>query len=153
MTTRALLTHYKMVDVDTIYVLLKKREKPLRMTVLKENHIKFEIGKEYKIDSSSNLDYLYADVKYTLWGKLKRFFFQPPPFYIIINYEDGRSVACQAIVPILKTGVLLNQKTGNIEFFNKPGFNPGKAISFRFDANRGFDSEIDAVIKEVKIEQ
>ncbi len=156
-TKQAMLSNYKLDDVDSFYILLKKRERPLKINFINEKRIKLELGKEYKIDSTSNLLYLYADVKYNLLGKIKRFLFQPPPLYVILTYNDGTSVSYQAILPIIKTGVLLNQKIETIgdaaRFFDKPGFNTGKIIRFRFEAKYGFNPEIEALIKEAKIEQ
>jgi hypothetical protein len=140
-----------------IYLLLKKREQPLKMAVVNVTQGKLEIGKAYTIGNTSDLLYLYADVKYDLPGKIRRFLFQPPPLYVILTYDDGRSVEYQAILPILKTGVLLNKKIETIndaaKFFDNQGADNGKITGFRFVAEGGFNPEIDAVIKEVKIVQ
>lgn len=139
-----------------LYILLKKREKPMKLTIIKEMKVSFEIGKTYLLDTTTNLQYLYADVQYDLIGKIKRLLFQPPQLKVILTFNDGRSYEYQAIVPILGTGVLLNPKIENIndvaKFFSSKDKNKDKIQYIQFEADYGFKPEINGVIKELKIE-
>lgn len=154
-TKRAMLSHYEVVNSDSLYLLLKKRKQPLKLTTLQETKTVLEIGKEYKIKDSEDIQYLYANVEYNIWGKLKRLFFQPPPLHVVLTYEDGTSITYKAISSILKTGVLINRKVedtpdAELIFRNTPGKGV-KVTSLLLKGEYGFDGKVEAVIKEVAV--
>lgn len=167
-TKKALLSNYHLVAVDTSFsnefieidtlkkiklLLLQKNKEPLKMIKAKESSIKLELDKPYMIPKSDALYYLYTDVTYTLWGKIQSFLYQPPQLEVEFVYQDDTKWRFKAIVPILKTGVLINKKIHTTDdaatFFETKGLqNIGvKSIKF-YTENKGFNSLIQAKMVE-----
>jgi hypothetical protein len=73
-----------------------------------------------------------------------------------VKYEDGSTQRYQAIVPIMKTGVLINKKVDSkndaIVFFMYQAGRNQNISSIRFEASNGFDGSIRATIKEILFE-
>ena len=139
---------------DSAMLLFKSRSKPLKLDVLGEKQISVQLGEEYKIDHDDNLQFLYANVEYDLWGKLSSFFYQPPQLVIGLRHADGQLVYCAGIIPILKTGVLLNRKVDNCDearalFSGRPD-RASDITGIIFYASPGFKPEIKATIREIK---
>jgi len=55
------------------------------------------------------LQYSRILVRYSLWGKIRSFFFQPPPFEVRITLDNGNSWTYRGVKPILEGGVLVNK--------------------------------------------
>jgi len=112
-----LISDYKPVDSlfvwkagkDTSF-LLKKRTAPLKSTesLIQDTEIVF--NKKYNIPKTNNLIYLSADIKYSVWGKLLKFLYQPPIIYIKLFFEDGLTDTYRIVVPEIKHGVIINKK-------------------------------------------
>jgi len=94
---------------DTSF-LLKKRVAPLKSTenLIQEKEIVF--NKKYNVPKTNNLIYLSADIKYSDWGKLLKFLYQPPIIYIKLFFEDGLTDTYRIVVPEIKHGVIINKK-------------------------------------------
>ncbi|HEX2549093.1 MAG TPA: hypothetical protein VHM20_04635, partial [Gammaproteobacteria bacterium] len=140
----------------TVFLLFKKRKTPLAMKVKKERSAIVKIGEELNISKTDHLQYLYADIQYNFLGKIQRLLFQPPQIDVIVKYEDGSTQRYQAIVPIMKTGVLINKKVDSkndaIVFFMYQAGRNQNISSIRFEASNGFDGSIRATIKEILFE-
>ncbi len=136
-------------------LLLKKRTKPLTTQTIKKTTFYLTINEEYIVPESDQLLYLYANVKYNLMGKLLRIFSQPPPLMVRIKYNDGTEEVYRAILPILKTGVLINKKiTTTAEaagFFFNQGRNNTKIVGIKFEAGYGFEKNIEAYLEEIRL--
>jgi hypothetical protein len=139
-----------------VYLLFKKRETPLKQKIVKEKELVIEIGKEYPIEASVNPQYLYANIEYNLFGKVKRLFFQPSPIDIILYCEDGTSQRFPALVPIMKTGVLINKKTDtraeSLMFYLDKGKNNKNITKIKFVANHGYKDTIKVTFREIAFE-
>lgn len=140
---------------NNIYVLLKKRKQPLQLSVTKTTEIEMEMGKDYPIENSGGLQFLYADVEYDLKGKLQRLLFQPPPLEVVLTFENNTSAKFRAVVPILKTGVQISHLVQDTYFaalyFSKQGKLNDKIKSIRFVSESGFNPTIKARIEEMQI--
>lgn len=127
----------------------------MTIQTIKKITIPLTINEEYVVTDSKQLLYVYADVKYNLIGKFLRVFFQPPPLMVRMKYNDGTEEKYRAIVPILKTGVLINKKiTTNVEaaaFFYNQGRNNKKIVSLTFEAGYGFEKNIKADMEEIRL--
>ena len=171
-TKRALLSQYHLIAADTLFknefwesdtsskaklLLLQKNIEPLKFSKANETSIKLVLGEPYIIPKSDNvLCYLYANVTYTLWGKIQGFLYQPPQLEIELMYQDGTKCRFKAIVPILKTGVLINKKIHTTDdaaiFFRTKGVQNVGVISVKFyTENKGLNSFIQAKIVEYKV--
>jgi hypothetical protein len=111
------------------------------------------LGEELKITSGEYLQYLYADIQYSFIGKIRRFLFQPPSVYVVLRYEDGTEQRYKAIVPIMKTGVLINKRTDSrydaINFFMEGSVNNPNVTSIHFEAKNGIEESIQIKIKKM----
>lgn len=93
------------------YIYLKKSQHPLNLVsnkLISERTIK--VGEELDIPKSRDPLYMYAEIDLNWIGKLKSFFLHPDPLLISFLYEDSTIRSYQAIIPIFKTGVLVNMR-------------------------------------------
>ncbi len=63
--------------------------------------------------------YLHADVSYNFFGKISRLFFQPPYLRCLVSYEDGQEESFRIPPPILKGGILVNERVVSNDEFNR----------------------------------
>ncbi len=70
-------------------------------------HIKF--GEEITVKKTADLQYAQFLVEYSLWGKIRRFFFQPPALMVTFTLDNGETKIFRAIKPILADGVITNK--------------------------------------------
>ena len=169
-TKRVMLTNY-LID-DTIQfkgfiewnerfnkvILFKKNPHPLKLTNIKSKKQILVINNWYQVDTSSSLQYLFADVKYSLLGQIKRFLYQPPILTIKLKYDNDSIKEFRAPIPILKTGVLINKKVTNTDdaytFYNTHGKENKNIIAFCFFANNnwGFVNNFESEFKTYIVE-
>lgn len=88
-TKMVMLTNYRVIDtfrvasdamklgVNEDFILLEKRERPLKMIEIKTKTFPYCLGDTLEIPVKENLTYLQIDFKYTFIGKMMRLFFQP----------------------------------------------------------------------------
>jgi len=140
------------------FILLNKRISPLKLVEIGSKSILYEIGDTLEIPKSDNLIYLYADFEYTLFGKIRRFLYQPNRLAAEIAYKGTGSPSYNiAIKPILKAGVLANKKVltydDAYEFFKTQGKNNIDFRSIRFTPKSlGIKDKAIITLKEFKIE-
>ncbi|QNA44998.1 hypothetical protein [Lacibacter sediminis] len=112
-TQLALLQNYHMIDSVTIpgkeLLLFKKNSvaKQLHKKLLLDTVL--ELNKKITIPQTDKLLFMECDFAYTMPGKLRRFFYQPPAIYLQLQVNDTTSYNVKALFPIVKTGVLLNK--------------------------------------------
>ena len=137
---------------------LVRREQPLKTTFTKQSTTSLEIGKPFLIDNTGNLLYMFADVQYTLLGRLRSLLFQSPPLFVELTYMNGTRTSHRAVKPILKTGVLLNKKINNYEeairFFQTIGRDnmDVKSIQFTTPSPHYFHVNIPVEIWRLQVE-
>ena len=142
MTKLSMLTNYQIDDtihllnrdpytsVNLDFILLKKRNKKFKIKEVKSTKLTYRIGDTLHIPKTNNLLYLYADVKYSFYGKLKKYLFQPNIFNADILYEEfSNPIKYRAVIPLLKGGVLVNKRIvwfdDAISFFDLEKVNKG----------------------------
>jgi hypothetical protein len=126
-TKRAVCQNYQVVDsffVDDSYnsgyktterwlqkyLLLQRRTVPLQATVKAQSPGELTLNENFNVDTGSAPQYLYANFEYTLAGKIKGLLFQPSIVYVVFTYENGKTDSVKALLPIMKSGVLINKK-------------------------------------------
>ncbi len=119
----ALLKWYSTVDVVGDKILLKRKSMPSWKTkqLLYSGHAK--LGERIKIISGTNILSLTSDVDYSFFGKILRTFYKPPPLTIRFLTDSGWSKRYRLIVPIVKSGVIINPIVNDLssakDFFDR----------------------------------
>lgn len=139
------------------YLLFRKRKTPLQMKQEEESEQVIRIGEEFSIRKTVYPQYLYADIRYSVMGKIQRLLFQPPEMKITVTYEDGTRQTYRVIIPIMNTGVLINKRTDTPYdaslFFFYEGRRNANATSIKFEASDGgFEDEIKTKFTTVRFE-
>jgi hypothetical protein len=119
--------------IDTLF-LLKKREIPLNIKEKIITDTSFIFNTKFSIPKTDDLIYLSAEIKYSNWGKLLKFLYQPPIIYIRLFYDNGSSGLFRLILPEIEHGVVINKKliTNNDAYllFNYQGRRNERITSF-----------------------
>ncbi len=109
-TKLALFSHYTMIGELNGDLILKKKSTVYNETKpQKTDAVNIKFGEEIHLKKSDNLQFARFFVDYSLWGKIKRFFFQPPVLTITFTLENGDTKTYRAVKPILAGGVILNK--------------------------------------------
>jgi hypothetical protein len=147
-TKMAIFSHYRVAGEVGGDLLLKKAALiPLRKEA--EDAIDGQLGSDIPVDSRYDLQYSRIFVRYSLWGKIKRFLYQPPALTITFLLDNGDSVTYPAISTMLEDGIILNKYVDILQDFRlliQSGGRAGAAIKqIRIDEdpdNKGFEREI-----------
>lgn len=168
-TKRALLENYIPVDTYSLNsfvwqgdvdlaILLKRREAPLHLRFERQETSKTRVDKWIATDTSSALQYLWADINFSFKGEIKRILFQAPRLMMKLRFEDGTEKSYAAIVPILKTGILINQRIADTNdaytFFSSAGKTNKKIIAVQFYSDEAgmFKPVINVTLKSYSVE-
>jgi hypothetical protein len=108
-TRIAILQNYQLRNYAWDNLLLEKLAKPIPIQRKITSKGKVRLFENIKIKESDEIQCLYADVEYSLLGKLRRLLFQAPELFITLNTEDGMQYSYKAITTILKGGVIINK--------------------------------------------
>ena len=99
--------------------MLKKRTSPLIISTEKSNEQLYKLGDKIWIKEYSQIQLSRIEIDYNMWGKLRRFLFQPPALYVKIGLEGGEEIESKAIVTNLSSGVILNHYVSSTDEFIK----------------------------------
>ena len=92
-------------------ILFKKNPNSKHLTIMESKSFSINTGETLKLKKTENLLYLYADIKYSFLGQLRRILFQPNLISVYIKYENDPTIYnFRAIVPLINNGVLINKK-------------------------------------------
>ncbi|TAG52936.1 MAG: hypothetical protein EAZ27_11635 [Cytophagales bacterium] len=157
-TKRGILQNYDIVQnstqKDSCYLLFKKNIQSKVEFKTEIINFKTDINNSIKVPFDSLNLYMFANVRFNLFGKLIRFLLKTPYLKIEFIYDDNSKEVFKSVIPILETGVLINRKvTNNKEansFFSGNLNNLKRINSFRFMYDFGIEDEID--LKFVRIE-
>ena len=117
-TKLAILSRYMVVSKIKTDILLKKRPTPIDLPKPGNGEtFRAKFGEDIPVKKTRGLQFAKISVHYSLWGKIRRFFFQPPLLKISITSESGDAQSFRAIKPILAGGVILNKYIDNTEAF------------------------------------
>lgn len=90
--------------------LLKHTPQARRLIPVATNEVDLSLGKTFTVPESTNLIFLMLQVQRSSLGKLTASMAYPSLLTVNFNYQDGSSSNFRAVLPILKSGVLLNRR-------------------------------------------
>ena len=109
----------------------------------------WRLGEDIPVNNRSDLQHVRWVVHYTLWGRIRRWFFQPPPLKMTMTFDDSAQKTFRAAPPMLEDGLLLNKYVNTLldfELLMRSGGQLGGSIrSIRFEADStigGFENSI-----------
>lgn len=102
---------------DTLLVLKKKNVSLLQSKVIEESSTPLNKWRKNKLPQNG-LNWVAADIEYNLWGKIRRFFFQPPKLWVEVRYSDGTTQKWPVMLPTVSTG-MPTQRLESFEEMNK----------------------------------
>jgi len=113
--THAQLALRMRYDLDTITVtprgdtllLLHRRRVVYRPKNRPIRTQRIGFGQAVSIPPGEGVAVLRADLRYSLWGKLRSVLFQAPVLRALVTYDDGRQAEFILPKPILESGILL----------------------------------------------
>jgi hypothetical protein len=153
-TKLAILSRYDIDRKIDDQLLLKLRTNPRKLIEGKSKTINAKLGQEIIIPRTSSLNFSKIKIEYSLLGKLKRLFFQPPHLIIRLTMENGEEYNYRAVVPILAGGVIINKFIDSNEEFelllrSNGGMNSNiTKIQFASSELGGFKNDIKLITKE-----
>lgn len=110
MTKLAILRNYTIAGKIGSDLLLEKRSVPLGMPAAeREETLHAKFGENIQVGKTNDIQFSRIYVKYSLWGRIRSFFFQPPALKISIVPEGGGGQTFRAVKPILAGGVISNK--------------------------------------------
>jgi hypothetical protein len=109
------LAHYDVVAEESSYVLVQRRQSPLRMEKKLVRTGQLRLGEPLSIQPSAGLQVIEFDIDYSNRGKLRRVLYQPRALSLSIA-SDGKPQNYRTIVPILQAGVITNVHVNDAMF-------------------------------------
>ena len=107
-TRRALLTHYEIVQRIPDYLLLQRRVDPLAIEETPGPAGMARLGEFIELPPSDSLQFITADIQYSLLGKLARFFYQPRLLWVTVEFEDGETRRYRAVKTMVNDQALVD---------------------------------------------
>lgn len=117
-TLLAILKCYKPVHIWKDRLLLLKQKTIQKPAIIKLHTSKFKLGEEFQISADSMahvIKVLKIKSSYNWFGKLMKFFFQPPHLVLTITTEDGKSVSYNTVPILLDKGLIVNSRIDNVQ--------------------------------------
>ena len=157
-TRRALLTHYQIVQRTPEFLLLQRRMEPLTMTEMPGPSGTARLGEYIDLPSSDALQFITADIEYSLAGKLLRFFYQPRLLWTTVEFEDGETRSYRAVKTMVNDQVLVDPFFETLDdaqvYIDSLGQDSRrvKRISFETDSPRAFQPEFTYHITQYSVE-
>ncbi|MFT4032462.1 MAG: hypothetical protein QM669_08575 [Siphonobacter sp.] len=159
----AMAQHYKIkketftAQNDTLLILEKQPTvKKYRNLAKQEAVAQVENWCYIPPEKTANLQWLTCKIDYSVWGKLRRFFFQPPRIDLEVKYADGTIEKRPAVPTTFTSGFPLqriNSKEEHYNWFQDGGIKNTRIIAFRFTAREpGFVSNYQYQIQNYALE-
>lgn len=140
-------------------ILLKHTPGARRLVPILTNEVSLTWDQPLNIPATTNLIFLTLNVNETLSGKLKSFILSPGMLAVNFRYSDGSSTDYRAVLPILKTGVLVNHRvespgeTRNCLQIKTDQNMTVSSINFNTSSAWAFQTPFRGAIVEYRIEQ
>ena len=117
-TKLAILEHYSVVGEIRGDLLLKKRAGSSNLSGPGQEESRMvALGEDIPINQIPGIQYSRFFIDYSLSGKIRRFFYQPPALKVVFTFANGATESFRAIKSILADGVLVNKYiSGQQEF-------------------------------------
>jgi hypothetical protein len=153
-TKLALFNRYRIIGEAGKDLILQKR--PINYKALipgNKTSLKVKFGEDIPIKNTMDLQYAQINVEYSLWGKIMRFFYQPPTLPITFIFNSGDTRTIKGIKSVLGDQVIVNKYVESTPDFQLLMQSSGrisaniKSIRFGTDGKHsGFKDNITMVI-------
>lgn len=151
----SLLENYAIAHQEGGMFLLKRRDTaaPFKRTLISQGS--YSLDKEFKFKNTGTLQFVKLKIKYSLAGKILRFFYKPSPLVISIK-AGGTKKDYRGIVPILNGGVIGNleiQSPDSIKNFFEHNFEaitPVEHLRFHTKHDWAYERDFDYEVYELK---
>jgi hypothetical protein len=100
---------YQNIESASVF-LLKHITCSRRLIPIATNEVSLELGESLPIPTTTNLVFLTLEVNRTILGKLTSAALSPSMLIACFEYQDGTPGYYRAVLPILKTSVLVNRR-------------------------------------------
>jgi hypothetical protein len=156
-TKLAILKNYEVIDRSWKYLLLRKLRRPGTIETVKRTKGTAKINEYFSVSKTTDLQYLKPDIEYSLLGKLKRFFHQPPQLSVSFILSNGEIKTFKAIKTVVNAGVIINKYVeGNTQmdlFISHNGVSNRriKEVKFHTDTPWGFKKDFTYTNELIKI--
>jgi hypothetical protein len=118
MTKLAVLNNYRITGELDGDLILRKKAAPQRSPKMQNAEtVNIKFGEDIPIKKTNDIQYARFFVEYSLWGKIKRLFYQPSALMITFTLDDGATKTFRAVKPILADGVIINKYVENTQDF------------------------------------
>ncbi|HWA34027.1 MAG TPA: hypothetical protein VG737_07855, partial [Cyclobacteriaceae bacterium] len=148
-TKLAILSQYKITGEFNGQLIMGKADSPLRAERIKTTRSEAKLGESIQVPGGVALQFAKVDVKYSLWGKIRRLLFRPPGLTVKFTLSNGDTYSYKAITSILSGGVIINRFVDTqeeLEFFLRcRGELNTRVKKIEFDptdGDNGFDENI-----------
>ena len=139
---RARLDNYASDYAGPGTLLMRRRNAPVLRTSEPLGAASLRWNQDAAVPSSTDWVILYADVRPTVWGKLRRLLFRLDPIWLMAEFRSGHKERWRIMRPNLEDGVLINQlpqDLGDIALLGRGCALPDPVVSIRLEADRPQD--------------
>jgi hypothetical protein len=139
---RSRLDRYAPDYADHRTLLMRRRIAPVFRTAESLGAASLRWDQDVVVPSSTDWVILHADVRPTIWGKLRKLLFRLDPVWLQVEFRSGRKERWRAMRPNLESGVLINQlpqDLGDIALLGRGCALPDPVVSIRLEADRPQD--------------
>lgn len=139
---KARLNSYVSDYADQRTLLMHRRSMPVLRSSEPLGSATLRWRQDVVVPSSTDWVVLYADVRPTAWGALRKLFFRLDPIWLQVEFRSGRKERWRVMRPNLKNGVIMNQlprDLGDIALLGRGCALPDPVASIRFEADRPQD--------------
>ena len=105
---------YQRIEPARVF-LLKHAPHLRRLIPVATNEVSVALGQPLSLPTTTNLVFLTLEANRTIFGKWTAAAVSPGMLMACFEYQDGSSAYYRAILPILKTGVLVNRRVVSLE--------------------------------------
>ena len=147
---RARLDHYVSDYMESGDLLMRRRASPLTHTAEQMTAGTLRWNQEAAVPSDRDWVILYAEVRPTLLGKLRKLVFRLDPVWLRVTFQSGYTQRWRVIRPNLQSGFLMNplpKDLGDLALIGRGCAPPDPAVSVRLEADRPQDYEADIPIR------
>src|SRR5262249_53075140 len=105
---RELLWRYRPVFVEQSFLLLQRSDRagPVVGPVIHEQTLRF--GEEVPLERfGTGKQVLALDIRYSLWGEVRKFLFRPTLLYLRVRLDDGQTRTYRLLPALAREGFLL----------------------------------------------
>jgi hypothetical protein len=158
-TTLAILARYELISHVDDNLLLKKLKHPREITEKASDKRVAKLGQFITLEETNDLQYMRANIEYSLLGSIIRILFQPPRLNVTIKFDDGEERTYRAVKPMVNGEVMINKFVESTDeansFFKHEGKKSRNVEKIKFDSPQkwGFKKNFAHQIKYVELER